>query len=671
MRRSAIWVVLGLVGAVGLGALLSLAALAAFGVLGSRPTAEPTQLITPGPPPGESPASLTGSIQGIVWHDLCALAGGHADRPLEPSPGCAAQPDGRFAANGILESGEPGLGGALVQLGSGACPSVGLVSASTASDGAYVFSGLGPGTYCVSVAADQQPLMQMQPGVWTSPPGLLSSTTAYRVVELLAGQPVAFIDFGWDYSLLPVADAPAPDPTFTPTPPVSACLNRIEFVLDVTASDNSRFSPGEAFTKTWRLRNAGSCDWSPNYELAFASGHIMGGSIPTRIGTTVAVGSTIDLSVALKAPLAAGTYRANFMLRTPEGVYFGLGPQGEQAFWVQIAVAAPAGGWYGEYFDNRTLSGAPAAVRFDPAIDFNWGRGEPIPGIPSDNFSVRWSLKTGFEAATYRFTAISDDGVRLWVDNKLVLDGWRDQDAASYTVDVPLSKAQHDLRLEYYDRTKEAEIRLSWSRLGSTSFPNWKGEYFSNRDLRGTPSLIRNDQSVDFNWGNGGPDPFLPFDNFSVRWTSRLAFESARYRFNLRADDGVRLYVNNVLLINEWHDSGASTVYSIESSPGTSADLVIEYYERSGQARVQFWFEKLTPATTTATPSPTSPTPATATPTPTLTPTATASATPTPTATEPEPQTPTPTEQCPLPSCAELANNAVRHSSGPRGLTPV
>ncbi|MGH2622030.1 MAG: hypothetical protein ACRDHG_15890, partial [Anaerolineales bacterium] len=252
MRRSAFWVVIGLLGAVGLGAVLSLAALAAFGVLGGRPAVEPTQLITPGPPAGEVPDTLTGSIQGIVWHDLCALAGGHADRPLEPSPGCAAHPDSSFTANGIFESGEPGLGGALVQLGPGDCPSVGLVSASTAPDGTYIFNGLGPGIYCVSVAADQQPLMQLQPGGWTSPPGLLSSATAYRVVELLESEQVAFIDFGWDYSLLPVPDVPAPDPTTTPTPAVSVCFNRVDLVMDVTASDNTRFSPGETFRKTWR-----------------------------------------------------------------------------------------------------------------------------------------------------------------------------------------------------------------------------------------------------------------------------------------------------------------------------------------------------------------------------------------------------------------------------------
>ncbi len=671
MRQSAVWVAIGIVGAVGLGAILSIAALAAFGVLGSRATAAPTQLITPGPPAGEVPAAQSGSIQGSVWHDLCALGGGHADRPLDPSDGCAAQPDGSFAANGIFESGEPGLAGALVQLGQGGCPSVGLVSASTAADGGFLFSALSAGTYCLTVAADGQPLMQLQPGVWTSPPGVLGSATASRVVELLERQQVAFLDFGWDYSLLPVADAPAPEPTSTPLPPVASCLNRIEFVLDVSVSDNSRFSPSEAFRKTWRLRNAGSCAWTPNYELAFASGHNMGGSIPSRIGTAVPAGSTIDLSVDLKAPLAAGTYRSNFMLRTPEGAYFGIGSQGEQSFWVQIVVAAPEGRWYGEYFANRTLSGEPAAIRYDPAIDFNWGRGEPIAGIPVDNFSVRWSLKSGFEAATYRFTAVADDGVRLWIDNKLVLDGWRDQDATTYTVDVALSKAHHDLRLEYYDRAKEAEIRLVWSRLGSATFPNWKGEYFANRTLAGAPGLIRNDVSVDFNWGNGGPDPFLPFDNFSVRWTSRLAFESARYRFNLRADDGVRLFVNNVLLINEWHESGGSTVYSVESSPGTSADIVIEYYEQSGQARVQFWFEKLTPATATSSPSPTSPAPATATPTPTRTPSPAASATPTPSATEPEPPTPTSTEECPLPSCSELTANPTLLRQGPRRLTPA
>jgi hypothetical protein len=94
------------------------------------PTATPTQTQTP------SPGTL--SISGRVWHDLCALSGGEGDVPVTPSAGCAQVGEGRYQANGLLESTEPGLGGVLVQLGEGDCPATGLATARTGMDGRYV-----------------------------------------------------------------------------------------------------------------------------------------------------------------------------------------------------------------------------------------------------------------------------------------------------------------------------------------------------------------------------------------------------------------------------------------------------------------------------------------------------------------------------------------------------
>jgi hypothetical protein len=133
---------------------------------------------------------------------------------------------------------------------------------------------------------------------------------------------------------------------------------------------------------------------------------------------------------------------------------------------------------------------------------------------------------------------------------------------------------------------------------------------------------VRNDRNVDFDWGNGSPDSAVPSDSFSARWTRRLSFEAGRYRLNLRADDGVRLYVNGTRVINEWHDSNGSEVYSVEMNLSGQTDLQIDYYERSGKARVKFSYERVTP---TATPTPT----ATATATPRAPPAA-PTATPTP-----------------------------------------
>src|SRR5690606_13174096 len=82
--------------------------------------------------------------------------------------------------------------------------------------------------------------------------------------------------------------------------------------------------------------------------------------------------------------------------------------------------------WLGEFWNNRNLEGPVAMVRWENAIDFNWFGGSPDPRINSDNFSARWTRTINFPAGTYRFYATMDDGMRIWVDNQLVIDSWTD-----------------------------------------------------------------------------------------------------------------------------------------------------------------------------------------------------------------------------------------------------
>jgi hypothetical protein len=79
-----------------------------------------------------------------------------------------------------------------------------------------------------------------------------------------------------------------------------------------------------------------------------------------------------------------------------------------------------------EYFSNRTLDGAPAIARDDPEIGFDWGAQSPDAAVPVDNFSARWTRTAHMEAGTYRFSVTGDDGIRLYLDGTLVIDGWGD-----------------------------------------------------------------------------------------------------------------------------------------------------------------------------------------------------------------------------------------------------
>jgi hypothetical protein len=132
----------------------------------------------------------------------------------------------------------------------------------------------------------------------------------------------------------------------TPTPgggtPTSKACDRANFVKDVTIPDNSRQAPGATFVKTWRLENAGTCTWTPDYSLIFVSGDSMDAPASVPLNTTVAPGSTVDVSVTFKAPDSDGSYRSDWKLRNASNLVFGTGSDGSKSFWVQIKVGAAA-----------------------------------------------------------------------------------------------------------------------------------------------------------------------------------------------------------------------------------------------------------------------------------------------------------------------------------------
>ncbi len=252
----------------------------------------------------------------------------------------------------------------------------------------------------------------------------------------------------------------------------------------------------------------------------------------------------------------------------------------------------PRQAWLGEYHANMTLSGAPVLTRQDAGIDFQWGTGSPGPNVPADRFSARWRGYWPFDGGVYSFVAYSDDGVRVWVDGQLVVDQWVDQSGAFASGEIYLQSGDHLVEVEYYDNAQQAEIRVTWEQQGA--FANWKGEYFANTRLEGEPVLVRNDEEISFNWSAGSPHPQVPGDNFSVRWTQEINFEEGAYRFRARADDGVRVWVADTLLIDAWQPNIDQTFTGYIWLPQGTHPVRIEYFELGGNASVQVWRERIT-----------------------------------------------------------------------------
>lgn len=129
-------------------------------------------------------------------------------------------------------------------------------------------------------------------------------------------------------------------------------------------------------------------------------------------------------------------------------------------------------GLFGQYFNASSLSDF-AGTRIDANIDFNWDRGAPISGVNTDYFSVRWQGKVlpSHTSGTknYRFYVRADDGVRLWVDNQLLVDQWVNQSGVEHSGTIALEAGRYyDIKVEYYDHKYAALVSLSWQPDGGT-----------------------------------------------------------------------------------------------------------------------------------------------------------------------------------------------------------
>lgn len=359
---------------------------------------------------------------------------------------------------------------------------------------------------------------------------------------------------------------------------------------------------------------------------------------------------------------AATRYHADVSLSAGEheievAYYENVGQAVLRVWWERRGTHAD---WRGAYYDNANLAGEPVVVRNDKSIDFDWETRAPASGVPADQFSVRWDRDVSFKEGAYRFHVSVDGGVRVWVGSRRLIDAWRDA-RSEYTEHLWIPGGAHDMRVEYYDAGGNAHIHVRWERI--ETFSHWRGSYFANPDLEGDPLLVRNDRSIAFDWGSGSPSSLLPVDNFSVRWRRMISFEEGTYRFWAAADDGVRLYVDGELLIDDWRDSSAKRLEADATLEAGKHKVIVEYYERGDRASVEVGWER--PATPTPTPTVTythTPTatkqPATDTPTsvpPTNTPTFTPTRTAVPATNTPTPsQTPSPTAtSSPSPSATD------------------
>jgi glucose/arabinose dehydrogenase/PKD repeat protein len=240
------------------------------------------------------------------------------------------------------------------------------------------------------------------------------------------------------------------------------------------------------------------------------------------------------------------------------------------------------------YYANTTFSGAPVLTRQDGSINFAWGSGSPDPSVPVDGFSARWTKTQRFGAGRYRFTAFADDGVRLYVDGKRVLDQWQGPANTEFSTTVDLGEGRHTIKMEYVEYGGGAAAALSWAAAAEQPPDTWRAEYWNapaNNEIPSrAPDVARDEEQIDHDWGQGSPDPAIGVNRFLARWTRTLSLAPGDWEFTATADDGVRLYVDGVRVIDRWIDEGTTTYRTTLPLDGGPHRVVMAYYENGGGA---------------------------------------------------------------------------------------
>jgi len=167
----------------------------------------------------------------------------------------------------------------------------------------------------------------------------------------------------------------------TSPPPTDTC-DVAQFVDDVTIPDGTVLKPNEPFTKTWRLKNVGSCSWTSSYAVVFNSGDAMGGPSTQALAGNVNPGQTVDISVDLTAPAAAGNYKGFWKLRNAAGVHF-------SQFYVDIKVQSATATAGPTTITLNATGGTEGGTVYEPAESLDVVDGTILAGDTGSNFLAR------------------------------------------------------------------------------------------------------------------------------------------------------------------------------------------------------------------------------------------------------------------------------------------
>jgi hypothetical protein len=261
-------------------------------------------------------------------------------------------------------------------------------------------------------------------------------------------------------------------------------------------------------------------------------------------------------------------------------------------------------GWLVEYYGDESLTDRCATqARAGMYLFEAWGYDAPADGCPNNRFGGRFSREVDFPGGDYVFSLGYDDGARLKIDGETVIDGWG---AANQHYETRhLEAGRHQVTVECYDRFGGAALTAFWWGPGfelareAQDVSQWYAEYWGNPTLWWDPvvTVVEGDGPLDHEWSWRAPADKLPADHFSSRFRRTVTLDAGRWRFNLFADDGVRFWIDALLVVGEWQPQ-RSRFTPVVTLGGGNHQIAVEHYEHEEAADLELDWERVSGAIT-------------------------------------------------------------------------
>ena len=258
-----------------------------------------------------------------------------------------------------------------------------------------------------------------------------------------------------------------------------------------------------------------------------------------------------------------------------------------------VANNCPNNQFYAEYFapyNYWDAWGTPVATQCEPAINYAWQQGGPtILNGHSDRFGIRWQGQFQFTSGTYQFHLEADDGLRVWIDGESLFADWTGG-PKEQIIAKTMSSGLHTIRVEYFEYDQGATAKVQWYHEQECGIGRFFAQYYANYDWEKYPPLTRCEESINYDWGLGSPDPAIPNDLFTVQWQGAFLFNAGNYQFHRVADDTLQLWLNGTEITN-W----VNHVATVNIAQAGAQTLRVRFREARDSAVAKlFWVQETT-----------------------------------------------------------------------------